>query len=83
MYSLPQTVVSATVTLVSTNKKPGHFTRFTPCFFHDVNVYTDVIYEDAADLKIDSAALSSRGIPDLTKVYVIDLTSPKRLSVPT
>ena len=73
VYALPKTVVTATVTLKRIDNAPGVYAGYAPCFFHELDPATDVTYEKTSRIKISDATFSSRGVPDTTQVYVINI----------
>jgi hypothetical protein len=68
-YALPRTVVKANVPIVRTDKEPGEFYAFTPCFFPNENYLKVKSTEFGVDTpKIDFATLP---VPDPKQIFLI------------
>jgi hypothetical protein len=73
VYALPKTVVSTAVTVKRTQQTPGVYAGYAPCFFPELDPRQDIVFHESAKIEMTDASFSSRGIPDTTQVYVIDL----------
>jgi hypothetical protein len=68
-YALPRTVVKADVPVVRTDKQPGVFSTFTPCFFPD----EDYIAKKSSEFAVDAERIKfdTLAVPDTDEIYMI------------
>jgi hypothetical protein len=71
-YALPRTVIKTDVPVVRTEKKPGEFAEFAPCFFPN----DDPIESPSKtfSIKADQVKFDTTFVPDAGEVYMIKTT---------